>query len=136
MRKLSATACLALLLVGCDYTYFREDVTYEGRTAEQWVELTRDDDVEMRKKAVTMLGEIGLPEAERSVPALARATADADVVVRLLALQQLEKLAPKAKKAQGAVTKAFSDKNKTVVKQALKTFKAIELARPSALNGN
>ena len=29
----------------------------------------------------------------------------------------------------------MNDKNKEVVKQALKTYKAIEMAKPSALNG-
>jgi hypothetical protein len=135
MRKLTATACLAVLLLGCDYT-FHEDVTYEGRTTEEWVKLTQDDDMDTRLKAIEMLGQIGPIEASQSVPALARSVSDVEPRVRLEALRQLETLAPKAKKAEHAVTRAMNDKNKIVAKQAMKTFKAITLAQPSALNGN
>jgi hypothetical protein len=48
----------------------------------------------------------------------------------------LEKLAPRALKAQPAVGRAINDKEKVIMKQAIKTYRAIELARPSALNGS
>jgi HEAT repeat protein len=131
MRKLTATACLALLLLGCG----ESGATYEGYTTGQWCELAKDDDVERRRKAVFVLGELGLTEADETVPTLAGAVADPDPEVRRVALQSLEKLAPKAKKAQGAVGRAINDKNKAVLKQALQTYKAIELAKPSPLLG-
>ncbi len=62
--------------------------------------------------------------------------ADEDPGVRFQALHSLGLLAPKAGKAQGAVGRAMSDKNKGVAKEAMKTFKLIEMAKPSALNGN
>lgn len=135
MRKLAATVCLTLLLLpGCERS-FRDEATYEGYTTSQWVEELSDDNVEKRRKAAFVLGELGLDEADDTVPALATACADPDIQVRLAALKSLEKLAPKARKASGAVGRAISDKNKLVCKQAIKTYKAIELARPSALNG-
>jgi HEAT repeat protein len=135
MRKLLATACLALLLLGCGEGSFHNEAMYEGYTTLQWCELAKDDDVEKRRKAVFVLGELGLTEADDTVPVLAQAVADHDANVRLRALQSLEKLAPQAKKAQGAVGRAMNDKNKVVMKQAMKTFKAIELAKPSPLSG-
>jgi HEAT repeat protein len=135
MRKFAATACLALLLIGCERT-FQDPVIYEGMTTQQWVEdLSDENNVERRRKAAVVLGELGLSEAEETVEPLAKACSDPDLQVRLNSLRSLEKLAPKAKKAEGAVGRAMSDKNKTVLKQAIRTYKAIEMARPSALNG-
>jgi HEAT repeat protein len=136
MRQLAATACLTLLLFGCD-NLVREEASYEGYTTSQWAMLATDQDadVERRREAVAALGELGLSEADKSVPALKEAVADPDAHVRLLALQALQKLAPKAATAQPAVGRAFNDKNKAVVKQALKTYRAIEMAKPSGLNG-
>jgi hypothetical protein len=140
MRKLIAAACLALvllaiLLTGCDST-FQKEATYEGINTAGWVELVKDDDVEWRRRAAVVLGELGLTEADETVPALAGACSDPDTHVKLMALKSLEKLAPKGKKAQGAVSRAINDKNKLVMKQAIKTYKAIEMAKPSALNGH
>jgi HEAT repeat protein len=134
MRKLAATACLTLLLLGCERS-FRDEASYEGYTTSQWVEELSDDDVEKRRKAAFVLGELGLSEADLTVEPLGKACTDPDAHVRLVSLRSLEKLAPKAKKAEGAVGRAMSDKNKLVLKQAIKTFKAIEMAKPSALNG-
>jgi HEAT repeat protein len=136
MRKLAATACLALLLFGCGENGLHTEATWEGRSTSQWVQLAKDDDVEARRKAVTALGELGLTEASDTVPTLTEAVADPDPAVRLLALRSLEKLAPKASKAQPAVGKAINDKNKTIAKQAMKTLRAIEVAKPSPLNGH
>ncbi|HEX5272119.1 MAG TPA: HEAT repeat domain-containing protein [Gemmataceae bacterium] len=133
MRKLTATACLALLLVGCGR--MQEEASYEGLTTSQWIEELSNEDVNTRRKAAIVLGELGLTEAEQTVPALANACGDADTLVKIYALQSLERLAPKAKKAQNAVGRAMSDKHKVVLKQAMRTFKAIEMAKPSALNG-
>jgi HEAT repeat protein len=137
MRKLIATTFLALLLLpGCERS-FQDEATYEGYTTSQWIELLTDpaEDVERRRKAAFVLGELGLTEADETVPPLAQACSDPDVGVKLNALRSLEKLAPKAKKAQNAVGRAMNDKHKAVLKQAIKTFKAIEMAKPSALNG-
>jgi hypothetical protein len=49
-----------------------------------------------------------------------------------MSLKSLEKLAPKARKAQDAVSRTIKDKNKLVMKQAVKTFKAIEMAKPTS----
>src|SRR6476646_9041375 len=99
MRKFAATACLALLMLGCD-SAFREEATYEGAPTSSWVALAtdRDEDVERRRKAVEVLGELGLTESDQTVPALKEAVTDPDAHVRLLALQALAKLAPKANK--------------------------------------
>jgi HEAT repeat protein len=136
MRKSAATVCLALLLFGCGDNGFRSEASYDGYKTSDWVQLAEDEDVEWRRKAVVALGELGPSEADDSVPALAKACADPDPYVRLSALRSLEKLAPKARKAAPAVTRALNDKNKVIVKQALKTAKAIEMARPSPLNNN
>jgi hypothetical protein len=136
MRHFAASACLALLLTGCGESGSPMQSTWEGLPASDWARLTKDTNVETRRRAVVALGELGLPDASESVPALADATADEDPAVRLMALQSLEKLAPKASKAQAKVTRAMSDKNKVIMKQAMKTFKAIELAKPSPLNPN
>ncbi len=136
MRKLTATACLALLLLGCDNA-LREEATYEGYPTSSWAALAtaRDEGVDRRRKAVIVLGELGLTEADRSVPALQEALTDPDPDVRLLALKSLGKLAPKASKAQPAVGRAFNDKNKYIAKEAMKTYKLIEMSKPSGLNG-
>lgn len=136
MRRLAATACLSLLLIGCGSHGFRGEATWEGHSTSDWVRLAKDDDVEARRKAVTALGELGLSEAGESVPALTDAVADPDPLVRLLALQSLEKLAPRESKAEAAVGRAINDKHKAIARQAMTTLKAIELARPSPLNGS
>ncbi len=134
MRKFAATACLALLLLGCERS-FQNEAIYEGYTTSQWVEELSDDNADKRRKAAFVLGELGLSEAELTVPALAKAVPDPNVDVRLTALRSLEKLAPKASRYQGVVGRAMNDKDKEVLKQALRTYKAIEMAKPSALNG-
>jgi HEAT repeat protein len=135
MRKLIATACLCLLLLGCENS-FREEASFEGVTTSGWIEQLKDGDLDQRRRAAEVLGVLGPTEADETVPALAGALTDPDAHVRLMALKSLEKLAPKAKKAQVAVGKAMNDKNKIIVKQALRTYKAIEMAKPSPLNNN
>jgi HEAT repeat protein len=136
MRKLTTTACLALLMLGCDNS-FREEATFEGAPTSSWALLAtdRDEPVERRRKAVEVLGNLGLTETDRSVPALKEALTDPDPDVRILTLKALGKLAPKAGKAQAAVGRAFNDKNKYIAKEAIKTYKLIEMAKPSGLNG-
>src|SRR5262245_21207085 len=113
MRKLAAAACLALLMMGCE-SAFRDEATYEGAPTSSWVALARDkdEDVERRCKAVEVLGDLGLTEADQTVPALQEVLTDAEPRIKLLSLQALAKLAPKASKAQGAVGRAINDKNK------------------------
>jgi len=135
MRKLYTTACLALLLVGCERS-FQDEATYEGVSTSGWVEEAKNDNVEKRRKAAEVLGELGPTEADLTVPALKDLVADEDAHVRLMALRSLGKIAPKAGKASGAVGRAMSDKNKTVAKEAMRTLRLIEMAKPSALNGN
>jgi HEAT repeat protein len=134
MRKFAAAACLALLTLGCENA-FREEATYEGAPTSSWAALATDrgEDVERRRKAVEVLGELGPTEADRTVPALRDALTDPDAEVRLLALRALGKLAPKASKAQAAVGRAINDRNKYVAKEAMRTYRAIEKAKPSAL---
>jgi HEAT repeats len=139
MRKPVAAACLTLFLLGCDDLAFHKEATYQGRSTSEWISFTTpDNEVQLRRKAVKVLGELGLTETDQTVPALGKlvadSTADKDPIVRLLALKSLEKLAPKAKKAYGAVGRAMNDKVKPVSKQAMLTFKAIELAKPSAIS--
>ncbi|HKI33962.1 MAG TPA: HEAT repeat domain-containing protein [Gemmataceae bacterium] len=135
MRKLAATASLALLLLGCENS-FREEAVWEGVSTSGWVEQLQDDDVEKRRKAAEVLGELGPTEADLTVRPLADALKDTDAHVRLMALKSLEKLAPKASKVQPAVGRAMNDKNKIIARQAMTTYKAIEMAKPSALNNN
>jgi HEAT repeat protein len=133
MRKLVLAACLALLPLGCDSLH--PEATYDGVTTSDWIEYLHDEtNTDRRVQAATALGELGLDEAGDTVPELAKAVGDPQPRVRLAALQSLQKLAPKARKAQGAVGRAISDKNKVVAKQAMKTFRSIELAKPSAIN--
>jgi hypothetical protein len=138
MHKFAATACLAFLMLGCDLVN-REEPLYEGRTYDDWIQLSdvnQNEDVSLRTKAVRILGELGPYEPDLMIPALAKVTTDPIPNIRLMALKELETLAPKAKKAQPAVGRAMSDKDKHVAKQAMKTYKAIEMAKPSALTGN
>jgi hypothetical protein len=134
-RKFATAACLALMMLGCDNA-FREEATYEGAPTSSWCALAtdRDEDVERRRKAVEVLGELGMTEVDQTVPALKEAVTDPDAHVRLLALRSLGKLAPKATKAQAAVGRAINDKNKTVAKEAMKTYRLIELSKPSGIN--
>jgi hypothetical protein len=136
MCKLPATACLALLLLGCDNA-FREEATFEGYQTSSWCLLLTDrtQDVERRRKAAIVLGDLGLTEADRSVPALQEALTDPDPDVRIYTLKSLAKLAPRANKAQAAVGRAMNDKNKFIAKEAIKTYRVIEMAKPSGLNG-
>lgn len=134
MRKLVATACLALLLLGCENP-LREEAMIEGVSTSGWVEMAKDDDVEVRRKAVEVLGELGPTETDQTVPALAEAVADSDAHVRLLALRSIGRLGGKARAAQPAVGKAITDKNKIVAKEAMKVYRQLELSKPIALNG-
>jgi HEAT repeat protein len=137
MRKLICTAGLALLLLGCENA-IQGEAEYEGVPTSGWVALATDrtQDVERRRKAVKALGELGLTETDETVPALAEALTDPDEGVRYYSLLSLEKLAPKAAKAQPAVGRAMNDKNRAIAKQAIRVYRVIEMARPSALNGH
>ena len=136
MRNFAAAACLAMLTLGCEHA-LREEPKYDGLTVSQWCQVAtdQDEDVERRRQATEMLGNLGPEEADDTVPALTKAVADPDAHVRLLALRALGKLAPKARKAQPAVGRAINDKNKIIAKEAIKTYRLIELAKPSGLNG-
>jgi HEAT repeat protein len=134
MRKLAATACLTLLLLGCENN-LTEEAMIEGLYTSDWVEQAKDDDVEKRRKAVEVLGQLGPTETDKTVPALIDALSDEDVQVRLLALRSISQLGGKARKAQPAVGRAINDKDKRVVKEAITVYRQLELAKPSALNG-
>ena len=57
----------ALLLLGCERS-FQNEAIYEGYTTSQWVEELSDDNADKRRKAAFVLGELGLSEAELTVP--------------------------------------------------------------------
>ncbi len=133
MRKL-VLACLILLPLGCQG--YHEEASLNGLTTSDWVQvLQEDEDVEKRRTAAIVLGDFGTPEADLTVKPLATAVEkDADIGVRLNALKAIAKLGPKGRKAQGAVARALNDPHKVVQKEAMKTFKVLEMSKPSALN--
>jgi HEAT repeat protein len=137
MRKHVATAYLALLLLsGCE-SAFREEAVWEGGSTSYWVEMTKDEDLEKRRNAVKVLGELGPTEADQTVPALIETLKDDDDAVRYYSLTSLGKIGPvKARPAQSAVGKAIQDRHKQIRKEALKLYREIELAKPSPINGH
>jgi HEAT repeat protein len=125
MRKLVVTACLALLLSGCE-SAFREEGEYNGVTTSQWIEQLHDENVEKRREAAQALGELGPPEAEQTAPELATATGDADRAVRFYAIRSIGKLGLKgAKPAKAAVARAINDPDKGVMKEAMRVYRQI-----------
>jgi HEAT repeat protein len=133
---LLAAAALALALSGCE-RMIREETTLDGLTTSQWIERLEDEeDVEARREAAQKLGELGADEADLTVAPLIKAVHDADPLVRLYAIEALGQIGPKARRAATAVGRAVNDKDKRVMKAAIRVFRQLEMSKPSALNGS
>ncbi len=135
MRTLLAAAAAFLFVAGCG-DLGREEATLDGFTTSDWIEKAQSEDAEARREAVQKLGELGPDESDKTVPALMQALKDGDVEVRFYAVNSLGQLGPKAKRASSALGRAINDKDKRVSKAAMKVWKDIEMAKPSALNGH
>jgi HEAT repeat protein len=137
MRKLLAAAFLAVLFVGCNNGITHEEANYEGYTTTDWIDRLHSEEIEVRRDAAKAMGELGPEEASSTVPALIQSLKDEDTLVRLYSIRSLSKLGPvKSRSASAAVGRAINDKDKRVAKEAIKLYKEIELAKPSAINGH
>ena len=102
MRKFAATACLALLLLGCERSLQNEAILrglYHQPVGGGIVRgQTRTSGARPPSSSASWVS----PKPTQIVPALAQAVADPDPGVRLAALKSLEKLAPKARGIKGS----------------------------------
>jgi HEAT repeat protein len=120
MRRVLALTLL-LLTIGC---HKAEPTLAHGKPVAEWVAALRDPDVRARKKAVSVLGNVG-PVDPAVVPALAEAVRDRDPSVRTEAVLALMKIGPAAREAEPALVEAQKDSNPTVRQNAAKALERL-----------
>lgn len=92
-----------------------------GKPVGDWVQALHDPDARVRKKAATVLGNVGAVDPA-VVPALAEALKDRDAGVRSEAVLALLKIGPAAEEAGPALAEAQTDRDpkvRTYAAQAL-----------------
>ena len=94
---------IAILVVSCSSCMAPPEVD-TGPRVEHWIEALRESDARVRKEAAFKLGNLGLTEPERIVPALMGALRDADAAVRCEAILALLKCGPDAEEAVGELS--------------------------------
>jgi HEAT repeat protein len=99
MRPTLLTAIAALALGGCT----GQPTPEAGVRVGHWVEALRAPDAKLRKEAAFKLGNLGLTDTERVVPALTGALRDVDAAVRREAIMALLKCGDRGKDAATAI---------------------------------
>jgi HEAT repeat protein len=120
MRRVLVLA-LILLTAGC---HKAQPPVAHGKPVGEWVEALRDPDARARKKAVSVLGNVGAVDPV-VVPALAEAVRDRDPAVRAEAALALMKIGPAARNAAPALAEAQNDANPTVRRYAAKALERV-----------
>jgi HEAT repeat protein len=105
---------LALLLAGCG-----------GKSTAGWIDQLQAGESSQRLRAIKAL-EGRHREADRVVPALARALEDQDAFVRRDAARALARFGPRACEALPALLARLNDRNAAVRKAAAGAVKAID----------
>jgi vesicle coat complex subunit len=96
-----------------------------GQPVDHWVRALHDPQAKVRKKAVTVLGNVG--DADPAViPALIGAVRDRDAEVRGEAILALMKLGPAAREATAVLKEACQDKDAKVRAYAVKTLERMQ----------
>jgi HEAT repeat protein len=95
-----------------------------GKPVGDWVRALQDPDVRVRKKAATVLGNVGAIDAA-VVPALAGALRDRDAGVRSEAALALLKIGPAAGDAAPALAEAQTDRDPNVRTYAARALERI-----------
>jgi HEAT repeat protein len=112
---------LLLLTAGC---HKAAPTLAHGNPVGEWVAALRDPDARARKKAVSVLGNVGAIDPA-VVPALAEAVRDRDPAVRAEAALALMKLGPAARGAELALAEAQNDPNPTVRHYAARALERV-----------
>ena len=120
MRRVLVLA-LVLLTVGC---HKAQPPMAHGKPVGEWVEALRDPDARARKKAVTVLGNVGAADPA-VVPALAGAVRDSDAAVRAGAALALLKIGPAARDAEPALAEAQNDQDPAVRQYAARALERV-----------
>ena len=95
-----------------------------GKPLGDWVQALHDPDTRVRKKAATVLGNVGAVDPA-VVPALAAALKDRDVGVRSEAVLALLKIGPAAQDAGPALVEAQADRDPKVRSYAAQALQRI-----------
>jgi HEAT repeat protein len=95
-----------------------------GKPVGDWVQGLQDPDVRVRKKAATVLGNVGAVDPA-VVPALAAALKDRDAGVRNEAVLALLKIGPAAQDAGSALAEAQTDRDPRVRMYAAQALQRI-----------
>jgi len=117
---------LVFLLSGCGS---RTPTTVHGKSVEYWLTALHNSDVQVRKKAVECLGNVGA-DNPATVPALIEALEDRDARVRGAAVLALLKIGPDAQEAVPALQKSLKDKDAKVRAYASKALERIDDSSP------
>jgi hypothetical protein len=105
---------------------------YEGHTRRHWINALNSPDVEVRRKAIHALGELGA-DAAQAVPGLAAILQnDADTSLRKEAAQALSKMAPASRAAVTELAAVLADDNMEIrFHAAVALLRLGEEARPA-----
>jgi HEAT repeat protein len=99
-----------------------------GKPVRDWVQALHDPDARVRKKAATVLGNVGAVDPA-VVPALAAALKDPDAGVRSEVGLALVKIGPAAEEASPALAEAQTDRDprvRTYAAQALQRIRTVK----------
>ncbi len=86
-----------------------QELRYQGKTLNVWIEKLCHDDAEVRRNAAKALQHMG-PEAKAAIPVLIEVLQDKDKLVRANAARALGKIGPEAEPAIPALMQAIKDK--------------------------
>ncbi len=100
---------------------------YNGRSAELWVQLLRDNNVKRREEAVHALGRLGA----ESVAPLVRLFAHGKTVDRHWVLEALAEIGPAARPALPLVRKSVHDPHSVIRRAARRALARIDPASAS-----
>lgn len=95
-------------IVGCDGANVPKEKYFSGETVEHWLGAMKSPKAKERKKAATVLGNVGTVDP-RSITALIESIGDKDATVRDAAVLSLSKIGPPALAAEKALTEATRD---------------------------
>jgi HEAT repeat protein len=114
---------LLVLLSGCGRS--PEPTHVHGEPMDHWLEALRSRDARVRKRAVTVLGNVG-PADAAVIPALTGAVRDPDAGVRAEAVLGLLKIGPPARDAVPVLTEATKDRDPRVRAYAARALERVQ----------
>jgi HEAT repeat protein len=124
MRAALVAIVIAAVAAGCRRQSAPTELYFSGQPVSHWLEALKGSDSKARKKAVDVLGNVGVADPA-VLPALIGAMKDKDPQVRDAAVLAVSKVGPAAAAAEPALREAVKDPNPTVRSHAVAALERI-----------